>query len=89
MHACVILHNMFLEDERFDPDFTGHAYLFSDAAQPAGVPVFNISRPATVHQAPTVADLITNSFKLHNRREHFRLRDDLVTHLWEVHGLQE
>ncbi|KAE9338378.1 hypothetical protein PF008_g12096 [Phytophthora fragariae] len=89
MHACVILHNMILEDERFDPDLTGHDYLFSGAAQPGGVPVFNISRPATMHQAPTVADLITNSFKLHNRREHFSLRDDLVTHLWEVRGLQE
>ncbi|KAE9330746.1 hypothetical protein PF008_g15661 [Phytophthora fragariae] len=63
MHGCVILHNTIVVDERVDPSFINHNYLFKEPAQPGGVPVFTVSRPIVPPRPATVADLITNSHK--------------------------
>ncbi|KAG2998480.1 hypothetical protein PC128_g25901 [Phytophthora cactorum] len=42
MHACIILHNMIIDDQANDPHFSGNDYLFTDAAQPGGIPCVQV-----------------------------------------------
>ena len=79
MQACVILHNMIVEDERDEEeDFNYHQ-------EPHGIPVL---RPADYDRRDPL--VLEEFLKIHDeiedRSTHERLRDDLVEHLWAIHS---
>ncbi|XP_062213796.1 uncharacterized protein LOC133914800 [Phragmites australis] len=74
MTACVIMHNMIIEDEGTGPDVDE---------------VFDyMSEKATARRNPDQAVLkyIEVTEAIRNRALHHQLRDDLVEHLWSRHG---
>jgi hypothetical protein len=76
MQACVVLHNMIIEDERDEEDdFNYHQ----------DIPV--LEPKDYEHRDPI---LIEEFLKIHDEIEdkslHERLRDDLVEHLWALHS---
>ena len=104
MKACIILHNMTVEDER------GQAlnYIYDDVATCKEKECCNISRkrvrPDTngsndahsVH-TPTADDPTLNDDttfenymqryeQIRDTQTHYQLRNDLIEHLWELHG---
>uniref|UniRef100_H3G7G5 DDE Tnp4 domain-containing protein n=1 Tax=Phytophthora ramorum TaxID=164328 RepID=H3G7G5_PHYRM len=82
MHACIILHNMIIEEELSELYCNEHEHLYDAEALSGGIPVFNTVRPQRPLRSSTVATLISNSHKLHNTNQHARLRSDLTGHLW-------
>ncbi|ETP03402.1 hypothetical protein F441_19628 [Phytophthora nicotianae CJ01A1] len=81
MHACIIMHNMIVEDERHLRDSDRIDFLFDVRNQPGGLPEFTVSRPARASGHDTIEQLIVHTSKLRNARAHVRLRDDLIEHL--------
>ncbi|XP_062224426.1 uncharacterized protein LOC133922928 [Phragmites australis] len=76
MTACIIMHNMIIEDERPDGDVE-HVY------DGAGVPV-EPSRNLT----PTLEAFAHRYGMITSRHGHHQLHDDLVEHLWQFHGVE-
>ena len=71
MLACIILHNMIIEDEQglsLEP--------FADW----GLPVERVRHPLSFRE------LRTGTRELENVEAHFALRNDLMEHLWRVKG---
>ena len=72
MTACVIMHNMIIEDERDQPEDFVYDHV--------GTPV----------EPEQDEDRIYNFLEMHRKIEdpvaHSQLRDDLVEHLWQLHG---
>lgn len=77
MKACIILHNMIIEDER---ELVGLDYDYdtTDKSPP----------PATVsHERTTeLCEFIQMHRRIRDRETHSQLQVDLVEHLWELHG---
>jgi hypothetical protein len=74
--ACIILHNMIIEDERDQADID-QAYLletFICDAHDQESPGLNFD------------DFCTAMLNAQNQAQHFVLRDDIVSHLWEIKG---
>ncbi|XP_062232371.1 uncharacterized protein LOC133929582 [Phragmites australis] len=74
MTACVIMHNMIIENER------GSA---------STVQVFDyMGEPTQVHRNVDegVLHYVKATQAIRNRAMHHQLRDDLVEHLWSIHG---
>jgi len=79
MQACVILHNMIVEDERDEEeDFNYHQ-------EPHGILVL---RPADYerHDPLVLEEFLKIHDEIEDRSTHERLRDDLVEHLWAIHS---
>ena len=81
MHACVLLHNMIIEDER------GQKVDFKYHQQDGGI------RELTPEDYGRRDPLLLKDFlKIHEEIEdkstHERLRDDLVEHLWAIHSFK-
>lgn len=77
--ACVIMHNMIVEDERDNYRFN-NCYLMEG---PGYVPI-ELS-PARV--LPCTHDMIRSSMRcMYNEQQHIDLRNDLIDHLWTIHG---
>ncbi|XP_062205237.1 uncharacterized protein LOC133907250 [Phragmites australis] len=74
MTACVIMHNMIIEDER-------------GSASPVQVFDF-MGEPTQVHRSGDegVLHYVETTQAICNRAMHRQLRDDLVEHLWSIHG---
>jgi len=88
MQACVILHNMIVEDERQDNNDENFAYLF-EAGEAGGtpIPVLKIARPnERLLTAATIDDLLGAFEAIQCRFTHNQLRSDLVQHLWANKG---
>ncbi|KNE97572.1 hypothetical protein PSTG_09122 [Puccinia striiformis f. sp. tritici PST-78] len=73
MTTCVILHNMIIQSER-----DMNQELIYDSNQATVTP--NINRSADF------SDFIRNVVALRDSGAHFKLRDDLVRHLWMRKG---
>ncbi|KAG8047006.1 hypothetical protein GUJ93_ZPchr0008g12161 [Zizania palustris] len=75
MRACVIMHNMIIEDERDDDlDFN-----FDGVGDPVIV---------SHEHTPDLDEFIDNYRKIKDKTMHTQLQDDLVEHLWQRHGNQ-
>ncbi|XP_038726409.1 uncharacterized protein LOC120017301 [Tripterygium wilfordii] len=81
MKACVILHNMIVEDERdmFKSIENGKYYLFEE------VDISELDRNDAAYHYD-FDQFIKGRQKLKNKSIHHRLQEDLVEHLWEVRG---
>ncbi|XP_020272136.1 uncharacterized protein LOC109847311 [Asparagus officinalis] len=76
MQACIIMHNMIVEDERND-DYIDFTY---DAAEEA--PTISVSHERTID----LCEFIQNHHRIRDRQTHSQLQLDLVEHLWERNG---
>ncbi|XXQ32282.1 DDE Tnp4 domain-containing protein [Plasmodiophora brassicae] len=78
--ACVILHNMIIEDER-DAD----EYELDDIFDGE----FKFVRPDIEDRlkfAMTFESLLQGSMEIRDAAAYFALREDIIEHLWNVHG---
>jgi hypothetical protein len=76
MTACIIMHNMIIEDERPDGDVE-HVYVGAgDPVEPSHTPSVTLEAFAQRY------GMITS------RQGHHQLRDNLVEHLWQFHGVE-
>ncbi len=74
MKACIILHNMIVEDERHEE---GLDYNYDDEGErltPLHTPIVELHY------------FIQNHHNIRNRQTHSQLQEDLVEHLWQFHG---
>ncbi|XP_074346075.1 uncharacterized protein LOC141684835 [Apium graveolens] len=76
MTACIILHNMIIEDER-ELHMEGE-HFDTDVAIPIITP--NRSRSSTLRE------FIQVHKQIRDKQVHFQLQNDLVEHLWQMHG---
>lgn len=75
MMACIILHNMIIEDER---DLRNPDYMYDNG--PA--PVIPVSREPTAD----FASFVTRYRNIRDSEKHYELRNDLIEHLWSRKG---
>ena len=83
MSACIILHNMIIEDEWEDPSLT-HDFVF----QENDGQVDRLYKDTTSHLLGSV-DVMKARRCYKNQDNHKRLKQDLVQHLWDIHGNQD
>ncbi|XP_062193599.1 uncharacterized protein LOC133897015 [Phragmites australis] len=76
MTVCIVMHNMIIEDERPDGDVE-HVY------EGAGDPVEPSHTPS-----PTLEAFAQRYGMITSRQGHHQLREDLVEHLWQFHGVE-
>ena len=74
MKACIIMHNMIIEDEGAtnDNDFDGSAEN----------PIVQVSHVHT----PEFVDFIQTHHQIRSNASHFQLQSDLIEHLWQRYG---
>ena len=77
MKACVILHNMIIEDER---DVNEAVEL--DYEQINDDPTIQLSRENT----NTFTEFIETHQCIRDHKNHFQLQSDLIEHLWQLQG---
>jgi hypothetical protein len=77
MTACIILHNMIIEDERH-----------IDEVERGDYQQFNETTLDPVSHAPTLEfmDFIQRHHQIRDRETHSQLQSDLVEHLWQLHS---
>jgi hypothetical protein len=78
MMACIILHNMIVEDER-DLYFGADEF---DYDQVNDIPLEPPSHEHTVE----LMDFIQNHHRIKDRETHSQLQLDLIEHLWQIHS---
>ncbi|CAL5402850.1 unnamed protein product [Camellia sinensis] len=76
MKACIILHNMIVEDERNEQNIDCNYDAIDETLPPA------VSHERT----PELYDFIQNHHRIRDRQTHSKLQADLVEHLWHLHG---
>ena len=72
MRACVIMHNMIIEDERDEEDDFNYDVVGENV---------KISHGST----PELEEFIQNYKNIKDQQIHTQLKDDLVEHLWQNH----
>ncbi|XP_038699267.1 uncharacterized protein LOC119996635 [Tripterygium wilfordii] len=79
MKACVIMHNMIVEEERdlYKSLEKGNYYLFEEVSD------ISLTRE---YEDFDYDQFIKGSQKLKDKTQHRRLQADLIEHLWERHG---
>ncbi|XP_028116650.1 uncharacterized protein LOC114314374 [Camellia sinensis] len=77
MKACVILHNMIIEDERDDGGEQNIDYEQIDK-----IPLSQVS----LERTPDIMEFIQQHRRIRDRETHSRLQSDLVEHLWQIYS---
>ena len=77
-NACVILHNMIIEDESEDSELN-HNYLLE---------TFDQFHQESQGPSMSFNDLCSSMIEIQNHGKYFELRNDIVNHLWQVKGNQ-
>jgi hypothetical protein len=72
MYACIIMHNMIIENESIDDSLE---------------PLFEMETPPAITRALPFETLVEGIEQLENIEQHYSLRGDLVEHLWTLKGL--
>ena len=74
MRACVIMHNMIVEDEGFVVDHTERFEHGGENVEPAhGKPTRTLDEYIAAHR------------EIRNKGTHIQLKEDLIEHLWNNH----
>lgn len=81
MKACIILHNMIIQDEYDNPNLNDD-YLFDDADQ---FKVDCLFHDDESHHLGSV-DILSIRQQYMDNHIHFQLKNDLVEELWQFHG---
>lgn len=82
MRACIILHNMIVEDER--DGYTLRNVEQFDEGQGSRTP--NVLPPTSLHIPSNLGNLIGVRNRLRDRNTHLQLKADLVEHIWNKFG---
>ncbi|XP_020992129.1 uncharacterized protein LOC107475101 [Arachis duranensis] len=81
MRACIILHNMIVEDER--DTYAGNfaqGLEYDDVENGLSQPQLGEEDFAPYHQ------FLQRNAQLRNRQQHRQLKDDLIEHIWQFHN---
>ncbi|KAL0003206.1 hypothetical protein SO802_016987 [Lithocarpus litseifolius] len=79
MKACIILHNMIVEDERDDNEVVDLDYEQIDGVDNPPPQVFH-------EQSDGFLAYIERHGRIRDREIHFQLQSDLIEHLWQLQG---
>jgi hypothetical protein len=79
MLACIILHNMIIEDER---DIEDDSFDLNEEASTSTV------QPPTIVQAqdPIMAEVLKRDAEIRDQQAHKQLQSDLIAHIWNKFG---
>jgi hypothetical protein len=79
MMACIILHNMIVDDEKEEAVFThgDMPSVFTHGDMPVFASVF------THGDMPVFADLLERDARIRDRPTHKALKNDLIEHIWK------
>ena len=80
MTTCIILHNTIAEDERDTYDYNNNECLTYDQYRFTVSPSFSREGESAEHVVRRREREIMNSYT------HQRLQEDLIEHLWNIHG---
>ena len=82
MYACIILHNMIVEDERGSYDIP------DDNTYEQGP--FSV-QTAGLHHGPIYgfADVLEKHREIRDRQTHRWLKEDLIEHIWQKYGAEQ
>lgn len=78
MYACIILHNMIIEDERDTFNTSDYTYDSNSGEPPTVV--------ASQGPHPDLAAYLQRSSTLHSKLKHYQLQNDLIEHVWQRFG---
>ena len=82
MKACIILHNMIIEDERVDDNGLVAMTSGNDDYDSLGT-----DDPVEVSQGPIPFDqFMARNRAIRDLNTHYVLRHDIIAHLWTLHG---
>ena len=79
MKACIILHNMIVEDERDDNEEVDLDYEKIDREDNPHLQVLR-------EQSDGFLSNIERHGRIRDREIHFQLQSDLIEHLWQLQG---
>ena len=82
MYACIILHNMIVEDERgqYGGDFEYDAMDGKNASST----ITDTNGPI-----PEFYEVLQTNASINDQQTHRRLQDDLVEHIWQKFGVYD
>ena len=84
--ACVILHNMIIEDEQLGNEDYGNMfdYLFEDEDEQVDItPTLQVTKPHDCNLVATTIEELLGAFEaIRCESTHTALRNDLIQHLW-------
>jgi predicted MPP superfamily phosphohydrolase len=79
MLACIILHNMIIEDER---DIEDDLFYLNEEATTSSV-----QQPTIAHaHDPVMAEVVLRDAEIRDRAIHKQLQSDLIDHIWQKFG---
>nr|ABE65399.1 hypothetical protein At1g43590 [Arabidopsis thaliana] len=82
MRACIILHNMIVEDER-----DGYTqYDVSDFAHPESASSSQVDFTYSTDMPSNLGNMMATRTRLRDRTKHEHLKADLVEHIWQKFG---
>ena len=82
MRACIILHNMIVENER--DDYTLHDV--SDFQQVERIRSSHVDLTYSTDIPTNIANMMGVRTRIRDRQTHQRLKGDLVEHIWRKFG---
>ncbi|XP_024004112.1 putative nuclease HARBI1 [Eutrema salsugineum] len=85
MRACIILHNMIVEDERVEKT----QYDLSDFQHGDGHGSSHVSQNYSTDMPSNIADMMGTRKKIKDKQVHQQLQADLVEHIWQKFGDEE
>ena len=81
MYACVILHNMVIEDERGIYDVPDN----NTYEQAQSSPNLTGLAHGSIYG---FTDVLDKDMEIRNRSTHIRLKEDLIEHIWQKFSIQ-
>ncbi|XP_002893144.2 uncharacterized protein LOC9329205 [Arabidopsis lyrata subsp. lyrata] len=82
MRACIILHNMIVEDERDE----NTQFDLSDFVEGEGSGTSQVDNSFSTETATNVNNLMANRAQIRHEQTHRQLKEDLIEHIWQKWG---